>query len=268
MTKADLIEKALLQIVWMNCQHLAVENPLPQGFAEFSGVRKTWHELAMRRARRLVDVYRFPAFRPRAAVRGVFGDPKARVVRLERRGKNCVWSLRSSLAPNLRSQAALGARPVGGRHQNLPGDREPSGALPELRQSEAGEAGMALRQPFLHQALCVLRGPALSGFDDPGRRPRAAPGLENRQEARRAVHAGTAPKSWNTGSAGDRHRRDLDPQGAHLSHRSERPGAAPPDLVRRTGPVRSQPRPLLPVAGSREKQADQARGDGHVETLS
>jgi hypothetical protein len=47
----------------------------------------------MGRARRLVDVYRFPAFRPRAAVCGVFGDPKARVVRLERRGKKpCVES--------------------------------------------------------------------------------------------------------------------------------------------------------------------------------
>jgi transposase len=41
----------------------------------------------MGRARRLVDVYRFPAFRPRAPVSRVFGDPKARVVRLERRGK-------------------------------------------------------------------------------------------------------------------------------------------------------------------------------------
>lgn len=39
----------------------------------------------------IVEVYRFPAFRPRAAVRGVFGDPKVRIVRLERRGKKlCV----------------------------------------------------------------------------------------------------------------------------------------------------------------------------------
>jgi hypothetical protein len=47
----------------------------------------------MGRARRLVDVYRFPGFRPRAAVRGVFGNPKVRIVRLERRGKKlCVES--------------------------------------------------------------------------------------------------------------------------------------------------------------------------------
>src|SRR5260370_10262631 len=124
----------------------------------------------MGRARRLVDVYRFPAFRPRAAVRGVFGDPKVRIVRLERRGKNSVWGLRSALAPNLRSQAAPDTRPLGGRDQNLSGDREPSGALPALRQSEAGEAGVALPKPLLHQPLCVLFGPAPSGTDEP-RRP-------------------------------------------------------------------------------------------------
>jgi hypothetical protein len=41
----------------------------------------------METRRRLVDLYRFPGFRPRASVRGVFGDPQARVVSLERRGK-------------------------------------------------------------------------------------------------------------------------------------------------------------------------------------
>lgn len=41
----------------------------------------------MRKRRRLVDLYAFPGFQPRAGVGGVFGDPKARVVFLERRGK-------------------------------------------------------------------------------------------------------------------------------------------------------------------------------------
>jgi len=38
----------------------------------------------MRKRRRLLDEYRFPGYRPRAEVRGVFGDPRARVIRLER----------------------------------------------------------------------------------------------------------------------------------------------------------------------------------------
>jgi len=35
----------------------------------------------------LLDAYRFPGFRPKARLRGVFGDPKARVVTLARRSK-------------------------------------------------------------------------------------------------------------------------------------------------------------------------------------
>jgi transposase len=41
----------------------------------------------MRTHRRLHDAYRFAGFRPTATVRGIFGDPKARVLRLTRRGK-------------------------------------------------------------------------------------------------------------------------------------------------------------------------------------
>ena len=41
----------------------------------------------MARYRRLWDTYRFPGFRPLHTVRGIFGDPKARVIRLVRRGK-------------------------------------------------------------------------------------------------------------------------------------------------------------------------------------
>ena len=43
-----------------------------------------------KRMRRLWDAYAFPGFRPQPTVRGVFGDPKARVIILERRSKNDV----------------------------------------------------------------------------------------------------------------------------------------------------------------------------------
>jgi len=33
-----------------------------------------------KRQRRLWDAYAFPGFRPQSTVRGVFGDPKARVI--------------------------------------------------------------------------------------------------------------------------------------------------------------------------------------------
>ncbi|MDP2815083.1 MAG: hypothetical protein Q8O19_00205 [Rectinemataceae bacterium] len=41
----------------------------------------------MRKKRRLLDEYRFSGFRPRAEIKGVFGDSKARIIRLERRQK-------------------------------------------------------------------------------------------------------------------------------------------------------------------------------------
>jgi len=37
----------------------------------------------MGKKRRLLDEYRFPEYRPRADIRWVFGDPRARVIRLE-----------------------------------------------------------------------------------------------------------------------------------------------------------------------------------------
>ena len=41
----------------------------------------------MGKKKSLLDEYRFPGFRPRATVKGIFGDPKARVIRLERTQK-------------------------------------------------------------------------------------------------------------------------------------------------------------------------------------
>ena len=41
----------------------------------------------LQRKRRLWDAYRFAGFRPEATVRGIFGDPKARVITLVRRAK-------------------------------------------------------------------------------------------------------------------------------------------------------------------------------------
>src|SRR2546427_13143127 len=40
-----------------------------------------------KRRRRLWDAYSFPGFRPQPTVRGIFGNPKARVITLNRRSK-------------------------------------------------------------------------------------------------------------------------------------------------------------------------------------
>jgi hypothetical protein len=41
----------------------------------------------MGKKKRLLDEYQFPGFRPRSEVQGIFGDPRARVIRLERTQK-------------------------------------------------------------------------------------------------------------------------------------------------------------------------------------
>ena len=41
----------------------------------------------MQKNKRLTDAYHFPQFRPHQSVSGIFGDPKARVIKFTRRGK-------------------------------------------------------------------------------------------------------------------------------------------------------------------------------------
>jgi len=52
---------------------------------------KRCHDNKMGKKERLMDEYRFPGFRPKAEIKGIFGDSKARVVRLVRTQNNrCV----------------------------------------------------------------------------------------------------------------------------------------------------------------------------------
>jgi len=41
----------------------------------------------MGKKRRLLDEYQFPGFRPRSKIQGIFGDSKARVIKLDRSQK-------------------------------------------------------------------------------------------------------------------------------------------------------------------------------------
>ena len=44
----------------------------------------------MKKTGKLLDEYRFPGFRQKAKLKGLFGDPQARVIALERRQKKPV----------------------------------------------------------------------------------------------------------------------------------------------------------------------------------
>ena len=83
-----------------------------------------------KRARRLWDAYVFPGFRPHPTVRGIFGDPQARMITLVRRSKNALRLLWARAVGLVRPTSSLGSRSVVRRPAHLPGVRGPAGALP------------------------------------------------------------------------------------------------------------------------------------------
>ena len=181
----------------------------------------------MGRARRLVDVYRFPAFRPRATVRGVFGDPKVRIVRLERRGKKlCVEPVvgprAGSTDRKLRQVRDLSAGDTR-IYLELESRRVRCRSCGKVKQEKL--AWLA-NNPFYTKrfAFFVGRRCRTSTIQDVARELhldwKTVKELDKQYMQEQLRRAGTP------GSAGDRHRRSLDPQGAHLPHRGQRPGAA------------------------------------------
>lgn len=69
----------------------------------------------MGKKRRLLDEYQFPGFRPRSDIQGLFGDPMARVIRLERtQKKRHVAAAASSIGViTTRQHGGYGTYPVG-----------------------------------------------------------------------------------------------------------------------------------------------------------
>jgi hypothetical protein len=126
----------------------------------------------------------------------------------QKNGVRYVWDG----APELvRSTHAADPRSVLRRHTGLPRTRCATRPLPALWQGEARAPGLSGGQPVLHEAVRLLRRPALSQCHDPGRGQRPAPGLAHGQGTRQAVHAGATGPGGNAGPQGHRHRRDLDP---------------------------------------------------------
>jgi transposase len=105
---------------------------------------------------------RVPRFSSAPTVRGVFGDPKARVITLKRRAKNDLWLVRSSAPGLVRPTQATRSRFVVWRRAHPCGYRGRSSAVQELREGKARAARLPGGQSFLYQTLCLLRGAALS----------------------------------------------------------------------------------------------------------
>ena len=103
---------------------------------------------ALKRSRRLWDTYSFPGFRAEQTVRGIFGDPKARVITLKRRSKNGLRLLRSYPEGVVRPEGPPCARSFVRRHADISGIGGAAGRVPPLWQGEAGTARFLADNPL------------------------------------------------------------------------------------------------------------------------
>jgi len=130
--------------------------------------------------------------------------------------KNGVRSVRPCSSFLLRPEDPKGSGPLLWGRSDLPGSGDPTGALPKVQESKAGESAVACGQPFLYQAIFLLCRPSVSGFGYYGCSEGAAPGLEDGEGSGKGIHAGTAETSGVAWAEGNWHRRDIYSEGAQL----------------------------------------------------
>jgi len=119
--------------------------------------------------------------------------------------KNGVWSVRPCSSLDLRPEDPKGSRSVLRGCAHLPGGGDPTGLLPKVQEREAGEAGVVGGQSFLHQAICLLCRPSVSGLGDYGCGQGTSPGLEDGEGSGEAIHAGAVEASGTAWPEGDWH---------------------------------------------------------------
>ena len=146
----------------------------------------------MGKQRRLLDEYRFVGFRPQSEIRGIFGDPYARVIRLKRIQKNDLQMLRHDISEPLRQESAADAGSVLWGYSNIPGGGGAEGPVQEVRDSETRETALAGEQSLLHEAIYLPRGAEVSSHDRQGCSKGIEAGLAHGKDTGKRIHAGAA----------------------------------------------------------------------------
>ena len=174
---------------------------------------------------------RSPAFAPNRACAVCSVIQRRACSLLSGAQKNSVRLLWSRAHGLVRSQDSAHSRSVVRGYASVFGVRGAPRTLSELRQSEARAPRVSGRQPLLHQALCLLCGAPLPPIEYPGCGQGTQLGLAHGQRVGQAVHARAARARRYTRPQSHWHRRDLDSQAPHLSHRGQRLDPWAPDLV-------------------------------------
>jgi hypothetical protein len=111
--------------------------------------------------------------------------------------KNDLRYLRCGVSQLVRPTAPASSGFVVRRSPHLPRPGGASGRLPAVWRGEARAAGLSGRERTAHEALCPVRGPALSHWHDPRRCRGAALGLADRQATGDGLHARADPARGN-----------------------------------------------------------------------
>src|SRR4030065_1920418 len=114
----------------------------------------------------------FPASVQPPPLQGSSATPKPASSVLRGGGKNSVRRLRDRSPNVLRPQGPPGPGSLLRGHAGVPGDPDPEGVVPTVRKGEAGEVGVSLRQPLLHEAVRLLRGKGMPRLEHAGHRQR------------------------------------------------------------------------------------------------
>jgi hypothetical protein len=110
----------------------------------------------VRKFRRLADAYTFPGFCPLARIVGMFGDARARLVTLVRRGKNDLRELRHGSPRLVRPPAPARTGSVLRRPAHLPGPRGPARGPIWFGGSDRSEASLDQFYVFAPQAAILF----------------------------------------------------------------------------------------------------------------
>src|ERR1035437_291193 len=165
----------------------------------------------------------FPGFDREREYRGYLVTRKHVLSVLRGVKKNCMRLLRHRTFQLLRQDSATDTGSVLWGCQDLSGSGRPTGSVQEVWKSETGETAVAGKQSLLYESVFLLCGPEVSNNDHQGCSHRVETGLAHGQGLGQRVHAGTVAAQSSGSAQGNRDRRDIFAEGAHLSDCDKRP---------------------------------------------
>lgn len=181
--------------------------------------------------------------------------------------KNNFELLRSSAPEFLRQKGSADTGYALWWEADLSGGGDTPGAVSGVWEGEAGDVDMVGEESFIHKAVRLFRGAALSLDGDPRCSRGSAFGLAYGEGIGEAVYEGTAGTCGSPRSPVHRDRRDIDTERAYVPHSGERFEAATSDLVRWNGSIGGKSKSILRVAGAGEERQNTIGGGGYVEGL-